>query len=99
MFSSIRRVLTYDQRLTELSPLHILNAFLNILAVPNKAVKLLLLLLLHYYYYYYYYYIITIIITVIIIAVFAGRCKSGVIPDVSPLTYIFKSIIQFDHYR
>ena len=90
MFSSIRRVLTYDQRLTELSPLHIPNAFLNILAVPNKAVKLLLLLLLHYYYYYYcyYYYIITIITTVIIIAVFAGRCKSGVIPDVSPLTYI-----------
>ena len=38
MFSSVRRVITNDQRLTELSLLHISNTFLNILAVPNKAV-------------------------------------------------------------
>ena len=37
MFSSVRRVITNDQRLTELS-LHISNTFLNILGVPNKAV-------------------------------------------------------------
>ena len=36
-FSSVRRVITCDQRLTELS-LHISNTFLNILQVPNKAV-------------------------------------------------------------
>ena len=38
VFSSLRRVITNDQRLTELSLLHISNTFLNILAVPNKAV-------------------------------------------------------------
>ena len=38
MFSSVRRVITNDQRLPELSLLHISNTFLNILAVPNKAV-------------------------------------------------------------
>ena len=38
VFSSVRRVITNDQRLTELSLLHISNIFLNVLAVPNKAV-------------------------------------------------------------
>ena len=38
VISSIRRVITNDQRLTEYSRLYISNTFLSILAVPNKAV-------------------------------------------------------------
>ena len=35
---SVRRVITNEQRLTNLSLLHISNTFLNILAIPNKVV-------------------------------------------------------------
>ena len=38
IISSVRRVVTNDQRLTEYSRLHISNTFLSILAIPNKAV-------------------------------------------------------------
>ena len=38
VISSVRRVITNDQRLTEYSRLYISNTFLSILAVPNKAV-------------------------------------------------------------
>ena len=38
VISSVRRVITNDQRLTECSRLYISNTFLSILAVPNKAV-------------------------------------------------------------
>ena len=37
VISSVRRVITNDQRLTEYSRLYISNIFLSILAVPNKA--------------------------------------------------------------
>ena len=37
VISSVRRVITNDQRLTEYSCLYIFNTFLSILAVPNKA--------------------------------------------------------------
>ena len=38
VISSVRRVVTNDQRLSEYSRLYISNTFLSILAVPNKAV-------------------------------------------------------------
>ena len=38
VISSVRLVITNDQRLTEYSRLYISNTFLSILAVPNKAV-------------------------------------------------------------
>ena len=38
VISSVRRVITNDQRLTEYSRLYISDTFLSILAVPNKAV-------------------------------------------------------------
>ena len=38
VISSVRRVITNDQRLTEYSRLYISNTFLSILALPNKAV-------------------------------------------------------------
>ena len=38
VISSVRRVITNDQRLTEYSRLYISNTFLSILAVPNKAI-------------------------------------------------------------
>ena len=38
VISSVRRVITNDERLTECSRLYISNTFLSILAVPNKAV-------------------------------------------------------------
>ena len=37
VISSVRRVITNDQRLTEYSRLYISNTFLSILAVPNKT--------------------------------------------------------------
>ena len=37
VISSVRKVITNDQRLTEYSRLFISNTFLNILAIPNKA--------------------------------------------------------------
>ena len=39
VISSVRRVITNDQRLTEYSRLYISNAFLSILAVPNKTLS------------------------------------------------------------
>ena len=42
VISSVRRVVTNDQRLTEYSRLYISNTFLSILAVQNKAVFALL---------------------------------------------------------
>ena len=39
VISSVRRVITNDQRLTEYSRLYISNTFLSILAVPNKALS------------------------------------------------------------
>ena len=38
VISSVRRVVTNDQRVTEYSRLYISNTYLSILAVPNKAV-------------------------------------------------------------